>query len=269
LVLPAYQSAELIGGTVAVGDPPDPDFDAQGSARQDPESYENPNEAKDAIAGICEAYFGNADFVFKTHQVLARVKSIEQNTAHQVAPAQRVQRLRNLLDQFEKLERAIKAVDLPYLLHPVDPKEGGERRPSAKGASDHIVAPSRIRAETNFASFLEQMSLHRESCERALRRAQSIPRRGAPEAPDSLDFAVKSLISIWQAALGSPVSASFKRGGFGAFALDLLAEPQGPFSAKQVRGVVQKSVKPRAYARQVKPAPNVVSKKMGKKSRII
>ena len=252
---------------MAVDDPSEPD--APDPTKPSPESYEKPNEAVDAIAGICEGYFGNADFASKTHQVLALVRTIEKNTAHQLAPAQRVQRIRNVLDQFDKLERAVKAVDLPYLLHPVDPKEGGERRPSAKGTSDHIVAPSRIRAEKNFASFLEQMSLQRENCERALRRAQLVPKRGAPEAPDSLDFAVKSLISIWQAALGSPVSASFKKGGFGAFALDLLAEPQGPFSAKQVRGVVHKSVKPRAYARQLKPAPNVVSKKMGKKSRII
>jgi hypothetical protein len=252
---------------VAVDDSSEPD--APEPAKRSPKSYKKPSEAVDAITGICEVYFGNADFAPKTHQVLALVRTIEKNTAHQLTPAQRVQRIRHLLDQFDNLERAIKAVDLPYLLHPVDPKERDERRPSAEETSDHIVAPSRIRAEENFASFLEKMSLQKENCERALRRAQLVPKRGAPEAPDSLDFAVKSLISIWQAALGSPVSASFKKGGFGAFALDLLAEPQGPFSAKKVRGVVRKSVKPRAYARQLKSAPNVVSKKMEKKSRII
>jgi hypothetical protein len=269
LVLPAYQSAEFTGGTVALDDPSEPDSDAQESARQGPESCQKPNEANDVVAEICKAYFGNADFVSKTRQVLAMVRSIEQNTAHQVVPAQRVQRIRNLLNQFDKLDRAIRAVDLPYLLYPVDPKESGERERSVRGNSDHIAAPSRIRAEKNFASFLELLSLQRENCERALRRAQSIPRRGAPEIPDSLDFAVESLMSIWVAASGSPASASFKRGGFGAFALDLLAEPQGLFLAKRVRAVVRKSVKPRAYTRQLKSAPNIVSKKMGKKSRII
>ena len=254
---------------MAIDDPSEPDSEAQKSAGRGPESCQKPNEAKDVIADLCEAYFGNADFVSKTHQVLAMVRSIEQNTAHQLAPAQRVQRIRNLLNQFDKLYREIKTVDLPFLLYTLYTKENGERRQPATGTSDRIAGPSRIRAEKNFASFLEQMSLQRENCERALRIAQSIPRRGAPEIPDSLDFAVNSLMSIWGAASGSPASASFKRGGFGAFALDLLAEPQGPFSAKKVRGVVRKSVKPRAYARQLKSAPNVVSKKMGKKSRII
>lgn len=205
-----------------------------------PESEVQAPEPDDQIAKICRAHFGNDDAAKRVRDVMRIVTQIHQNTSEQQIGRLRRKSLQALHGRLEKLEQALEVVDLAFLLHPVDPSASPDHAASEPDETKDITAPRRLRTHLEFFSFVEQLKAQKANCENAIRRLKVNPKGGAPERVEPLQFGVECLANIWEVTRGAPPTMSFKKGGFGDFALLLLGKPRGLFPGKSVRGAVTK-----------------------------
>lgn len=205
-----------------------------------PEAKVQAPEPEDQIAKICRAHFGNDESAKRIKDVMRIVTQIHQNTSEQQIGRLRRKSLQVLHGRLEKLEQALEAVDLAFLLHPVDPSASAEHAASEPDETKDITAPRRLRTHLEFFSFVEQLKAQKANCENAVRRLKLSAKGGAPERVEPLQFGVACLANIWEVTRGAPPTMSFKEGGFGDFSLLLLAKPNGLFPGKSVRGAVTK-----------------------------
>ncbi len=205
-----------------------------------PETKVQAFEPNNRIAEICRAHFGNDDMTKRIMEVMRIVAQIHQNTSEQQIGRLRRKHLQVLHGRLEKLEQALDAVDLSFFLYPADLSVTANEEASQPIGTEIIAAPRRLRAHSEFFSFVEQLKAQKASCENALRRLKVSHKGGAPKRVEPLQFGVECLANIWQVTRGAPPSMSFKKGGFGDFASLLLAKPTGLFPGKTVRGAVTK-----------------------------
>jgi hypothetical protein len=205
-----------------------------------PETKVQAPEPGDQIAESCRAHFGNDDMVKRVKEVMRIVAQIHQNTSDQQIGRLRRKQLQVLHGRFEKLEQALEAVDLAFLLYPIDYSVSPEQEASEPDGTKDVTAPRRLRTHLEFFSFVEQLKAQKANCENAIRRLKVKPKGGAPERVEPLQFGVECLANIWEVTRGAPPTMSFKKGGFGDFALLLLGKPRGLFPGKSVRGAVTK-----------------------------
>jgi hypothetical protein len=205
-----------------------------------PEAKVQAPEPDDQIVEICRVHFGNDEAAKRVRDVMRIVAQIHQNTSEQQIGRLRRKSLQALHGRLEKLELALEAVDLAFLLYPVDYSVSPEREASEPDGAKDVTAPRRLSTHLEFFSFVEQLKAQKANCENAIRRLKVNPKGGAPERVEPLQFGVECLANIWEVTRGGPPTMSFKKGGFGDFALLLLGKPRGLFPGKSVRGAVTK-----------------------------
>jgi hypothetical protein len=189
-------------------------------------------------SAICSAYFGEISYAARVEALLAIVQRIHDNTKTQPKRGHLKRNLMTLLKRLEQVEDALKNVDQAFLLHPVNNEASQPVHACEDSTVPSILAPRRLRAEEEFSRFMELLRLQKLQVERAIEQVVINPKGGAPQREDPLQFGVEGLASIWEAARGRPPSMSFKKNGFGSFASDLLALPNGQFEEQAVRGAV-------------------------------